>query len=292
MAEDLSLDAIRTNAVGKELPQEELERFHAGYEDERMIPTRDGEAHVYFFAPAAEGKFPVIVNMHGGGFVKGHRDQDTVFCRNLVENSGFCVVDIDYHTAPEKMYPYALHECYDVAKYVVQHPEEFCADPEKLVLMGHSAGGNLVFGMQFLAQEEGVFRPALLVSEYPPLDFTVDPEEARYAHAPYTRVSVDKARKYNGWYIDKKHIRDITASPVYALREELASFPPVVLIMADQDTLTESSVKFASKLLDAGVTLYAKRVPGTSHGFTVRRKEDFRTAETMIFKALETVKNS
>lgn len=291
MAEEYSLESVRATGAGKELPREVLEMFHAGYEEERMIPTRDGEAHIYFYAPSKEGKFTLVINMHGGGFVKGHRDQDTVLCRNLVENGGVAVVDIDYHTAPEKMYPYALYECYDVVKYVAQHPVEFCADPEKLVLMGFSAGGNLVFGVELLAQEEGAFWPAQLISNYPPLDFTKDPADARYAYAPFNRVPVEKARKYNNWYIDPKHVREVTASPVLAMKSELQGFPPVLMIIAEQDTLAEDAVAFTAKLVDAGVTVTAKRVAGTLHGFVVGRKPGYEVAEKLIFEALEKVKN-
>lgn len=143
--------------------------------------------------------------------------------------------------------------------------------------------------MQFLAQEEHSFQPALIVADYPPLDFTQDPGEARYAYAPFIRVPAEKARNYNNWYIDKSQIREITASPVMALREELESFPPVLLIMAEQDTLTEGSLRFAQKLMDAGVTVTAKCVKGAPHGFTVQRKHGFEVAEKLIFDALKKV---
>ncbi len=291
MSEDLSLDHVRKSAAGLNLSEEELNRFRVGYEDERMIPVRSGEAHIYYYAPAKEGNFPVFVNLHGGGFVKGHRDQDTVFCRNIVQNSGYCVFDISYHTAPEYRYPYALNEAYDAVKYLVQHPEEFNADITKLVIAGHSAGGNLAAGIQFLAQEEADFKPSLLIIDYAPLDFTQDPAEQRYANAPGMRISVEKARTYNNWYIDRKYVRDITASPVLAMKDELENFPPVLMLIADQDSLAEGDVKFAAKLIDAGVTVVAKRIKGTSHGFLIRRKENFELAEKMIFDMLLKVKN-
>lgn len=290
MKEELTVEALRANGAGKTLPEEELQRFHAGYEDERMIPVRAGKAHIYYYAPAEMGIFPLFINLHGGGFIKGHRDQDTVFCRNIVENSGYCVVDIDYHTAPEKRYPYALEESYDVVKYIYAHPEEFHADLAKVVLAGHSAGGNLVAGIELLARRENAFQPSLLIMEYPPLDFITDPEEHRYANAPDMRVSVEKSRKYNNWYIDRSQVREVTASPIMAMKEELAEFPPVVLILAERDSLTEAAIKFATKLMDAGVTVLAKRVKGTQHGFTVRRAAGFEVAEKMIFAALEKVK--
>ncbi len=288
---EVTLDGVRSQAVGKNLSEEELNLFHAGHEEERMIPTRHGETHVYIYVPEEKKEaYPVMVNLHGGGFVKGHRDQDVVFGRNMAQNAGYVVVDVDYHTAPEYRYPYALEECYDVTKYVAEHPEEFWTDLSALVLIGHSAGGNLVCGVEFLAQESGAFQPSCLILDYPPTSFINRPEDCRYADAPYTRISPEQSRKYREWYIDKAHIRDITASPVLATQEELENFPPVLMILAEQDSLSAEGVELATKLIDAGVTVTAKRVKGSSHGFTVRRTEGFEVAEKLIFEMLEKIR--
>ncbi len=288
---EVTLEGVRSQAVGKTLSEEELNRFHAGHEEERMIPTRHGETHVYIYVPEEKREtYPVMVNLHGGGFVKGHRDQDVVFGRNMAQNAGYVVVDVDYHTAPEYRYPYALEECYDVTKYVAEHPEEFWTDLSALVLIGHSAGGNLVCGVEFMAQESGAFQPSGLILDYPPTSFVNRPEDCRYANAPYTRIPPEQSRKYREWYIDKAHIREITASPVLATQEELENFPPVLMIMAEQDSLSAEGVELAAKLIDAGVTVTAKRVKGSSHGFTVRRTEGFEVAEELIFKMLADVK--
>lgn len=284
----LTLNEVREQAVGKYLSQEEMNRFCVGFEEERMIPTRHGETHIYFYIPDEKRDiYPVLINLHGGGFVKGHRDQDVVFCRNMAQNAGYVVVDIDYHTAPEYRYPYALEECYDVIQYVAEHPQEFLADPDAIALIGHSAGANFVCGVQFMAQESGAFHPMQLILDYPPLSFVNRPEDCRYAYAPYIRISVEQSRKYREWYIDKSQIREITASPLLATQEELELFPPVLIVLAEEDSLSQEGVEFAAKLIDAGVTVYAKRVKGSSHGFTVRRTAGFETAEEMILEVLE-----
>lgn len=285
---ELTLNEVREQAVGKYLSQEEMNRFCVGFEEERMIPTRHGETHIYFYIPDEKrDKYPVLINLHGGGFVKGHRDQDVVFCRNMAQNAGYVVMDIDYHTAPEYRYPYALEECYDVIQYVAEHPQEFLADPDAIALIGHSAGANFVCGVQFMAQESGAFHPMQLILDYPPLSFVNRPEDCRYAYAPYIRISVEQSRKYREWYIDKSQIREITASPLLATQEELELFPPVLMVLAEEDSLSQEGVEFAAKLIDAGVTVYAKRVKGSSHGFTVRRTAGFETAEEMILEVLE-----
>ena len=284
---EVTLEEVRHQAVGQTLSEEVLNQFHAGYEEERMISTRHGETRVYIYVPEGERNvYPVMVNLHGGGFVKGYRDQDIVYARNIAQNAGYVVVDVDYHTAPEYRYPYALEESYDVVKYVVEHPAEFWTDLSALVLAGHSAGGNLVCGIQFMAQESGAFQPSCLILEYPPTSFVNRPEDCRYANADYIRISPEQSRKYREWYIDKSHIRDITASPVLATQEELETFPPVLMILAEQDSLSAEGVELAARLLDAGVTVVAKRVKGSCHGFTVHRTNGVEVAEKLTFKML------
>ena len=284
----VTLESVRKNAVGQTLSEKELNQFSAGKEEERMIPTRHGETHIYVYYPVGKAEiFPVMINLHGGGFVKGHRDQDVVYCRNICQNIRYVVIDIDYHTAPEYRYPYALEESYDVTKYVAEHPEEFKADISRMVISGHSAGGNLACGIEFMALESGAFHPAQLILDYPPMNLAVSPKEKRYAYAPFIRNSVEQEELYLEWYIDKNRRKEITASPVYATPEEIENFPPVLMILAEQDVLAYDAAKFAFKLIDAGVTVYAKRVKGASHGFTVRRKEGYETAEQMIFEVLK-----
>ena len=74
-----------------------------------------------------------------------------------------------------------------------------------------------------------------------------------------------------------------------ATQEELENFPPVLLIMAEQDSLSAEGLELAAKLIDAGVTVTAKRVKGSSHGFTVRRTEGYEVAEGLIFEMLEKI---
>ena len=288
----ITLDSVRKSAVGGSLSEEELNCFHCGHEEERMIPTRYGETHVYIYVPeGGKDTYPLMLNLHGGGFVKGHRDQDVVYCRNMAQNAGYVVVDIDYHTAPEYKYPYALEESYDVLKYVVQHSSEFWADPDCVVVGGHSAGGNLAAGIQFLAQREDEVQISLLILDYPPVDFTNLPEERRYAYAPFIRNSVEQEYRYREWYLSEPDdMYKITVSPVLACKADLEKFPPVVYIIAEKDILSEESIRFATRLIDAGVTVYAKRIKGSSHGFTVRRTGNFEVAEQMILDALKHLK--
>lgn len=278
------LERIRKNAAGLKVEQDLLELFSAGREEELEIPTRNGITHVYVYYPEHEQENnPVFINLHGGGFVKGHREQDVVFSRNICQNTGCIVYDIDYKTAPEKKYPYALHEAYDVTKYLWEHADSLGLDRNRFVMAGHSAGGNLTLGVGIMAGYRKEFKLAGLICDYPPVDLVKDPEQKRFGDDPTVRPPVSDARMYNEWYIDPERRKESTASPAYASEAELATLPPVLLITAGHDTLGEEAEQLAYRMIEAGVTLLAKRVIEADHGFTVRRTAGFEQAEKLIF---------
>ena len=284
------LERIRSQAVGLKVDQDQLALFHAEKEEETDLPTRDGSTHVYIYYPKPRKElYPVFINLHGGGFVKGHREQDVVFCRNICQNAGCMVFDIDYRTAPEKKYPYALHEAYDVVKYLWENAETWQLDRKRFVMAGHSAGGNLTLATAILMGHQREFQLAGIICDYPPVDMVRDPGEKRFADDPTVRPPVADARKYNEWYIDSDRRKESTASPAYATEEELASLPPVLMITAGHDVLGEEAEQLVYRMVEAGVTVTARRVLGADHGFTVRRKPGFEVAEKLIFGFLKSV---
>lgn len=280
------LDRIRNNAVGKSLDEEQLHLFSARKEEQIDVPTRDGSTHVYVYYPEETETYPVFINLHGGGFVKGHRDQDIVFCRNLCQNAKCMVFDIDYKTAPEHRYPYAVHEVYDALAYIYEHAEDWKLDRSKFVMGGHSAGGNLTLAACFLNEKEKKFDLQGIILDYPPVDMVKDPGDKRFGNDPTVRPPIADARMYTDWYVDPEHRKECTASPAYATEEELAGLPEVLLITAGHDTLGEEAEQLAYRMIEVGVTIQAKRVLGADHGFVVRRKPGFEVAEKLIFQFL------
>ena len=125
--------------------QEELAAL-SGKETELWIQTKNGYCvHVFEERPEAlPDRAPILLNFHGGGFLKGRTDRERRYCCAVMEATNALVWDVDYSLAPEKPFPYAAEESYGIIQYVFEHAEELCIDPEKIMLAGHSAGGNLV----------------------------------------------------------------------------------------------------------------------------------------------------
>ncbi|MGL5436890.1 MAG: alpha/beta hydrolase [Lachnospiraceae bacterium] len=281
---------LREVEVSKMVSDELLQRFKVRETLGKNVPTRDGETHVFIHYPNVESDepLPLFVNIHGGGFVKEHRPRDIVFCKNICSNIECVVIDIDYVPAPEQKYPYALHQCYDVVKWAVENHEELNIDPSRLVLTGHSAGGNMVAGIALMNRDNKDFDISLQILDYPPLDLYTPPQLKRNAYKN-AAMSPEKASIYNNLYVDAESTLLPTVSPLYAPDEMLLGLPEALIITCGDDALGEETEKYTYRLIQAGVTVTARRFLHSSHGFVMSRKDEYDEAEKLIFDALRRV---
>mgnify|MGYP000692422064 CR=1 FL=1 len=117
-----------------------------GTEKELWIEVADGrKVHLFEERPdALPENAALLLNFHGGGFIKGRTDRDRRYCCTLMEQLNCLVWDVDYCLAPEQAFPAAVEETYGIIAYASEHAPELGIDPQKILLAGHSAGGNLV----------------------------------------------------------------------------------------------------------------------------------------------------
>src|SRR5438552_4131707 len=96
------------------------------------------------YVPRSQGLHPAIVYVHGGGFTAGDkRDYDRSATTPLMER-GFGVISVNYRLAPKHPFPAAADDVETAIRYIKTHAQELNVDPDRLVLMGASAGGHLV----------------------------------------------------------------------------------------------------------------------------------------------------
>ncbi|MBE6836877.1 MAG: alpha/beta hydrolase [Ruminococcus sp.] len=86
---------------------------------------------------------PTIVNIHGGGWVYGNKEVYQYYCMSLAQR-GFTVVNINYRLAPETRFPGAVCDINNALKFIENHGAEYFVDKDRLILVGDSAGGQLV----------------------------------------------------------------------------------------------------------------------------------------------------
>lgn len=286
--EEEMAEKIINAGVGKSLSEEELHAFSVGAEWDMEVDTRVGKTLVHMYRPAnVEGKqLPLLINMHGGGFIKGRRDQDIVFCRNICSRSEYLLADIDYVPSPAMRYPGQVYACFDVLQYFAAHAEAQNVIREKIAVSGHSAGGSLAAALILMAIDNGAFVPALQILDYPGLDMHISAIDKRNGNSN-PRVPAWKADFYNRMYVDPEDTAEIYCSPALATDQQLRQMPPTLMMYCEDDTFCDEDAAFAARLMNLGVRVYGKCFHHSSHGFVVQRKGEFETAENMLLQALK-----
>ncbi|MFC6202851.1 alpha/beta hydrolase fold domain-containing protein [Lactiplantibacillus nangangensis] len=233
------------------------------------FPLSSGEtAKLYIHEPNYVPSKGIIIDFHGSGFVHLHNDHDSYFCKRIGIATQYTVLDFDYPLAPEHPFPAALDACDELVQAVQAHYSDYCAAiPQKLILIGHSAGGNLVAGTQMRALKAGRPVADLAVLDYPALDLDTDPDDLTYPTGAV--ISAEQAKRFNRFYRANTPLGNPEVSPVLASVPSLVGFPQTVIHTADHDTLAPEGETFGHHLALAHTPVTTKRYANSLHGFTV-----------------------
>ena len=229
------------------------------------IPAGGHDVRVRIIRPFAAMNLPVLVWLHGGGWVFGSIEGSEPLCRNLAMRSDCIVVTVDYRLAPENPYPAPLNDCLDAFRWVRAHIHEFGGDPLSVAIGGDSAGGNLAVGVTRSLLDEGDDVPVFQLLAYPALEWRVDrPSRVEHAEAPLLTQS--DAEWFMTMYAgDASNFTDERAFPSNST--SFQGFPPTLVIGADVDVLRDEGVAFAETLRRDGVSADSIVYPGVFHGF-------------------------
>ncbi len=211
---------------------------------------------------------PVVVNMHGGGFVQGDLDQSDWFCGQVALVAGVVVVSLDYRLAPEHPFPGPAQDCYAAVEALVTDAGRWGIDPERVAVMGDSAGGNLSTVVCLMARDarrRGERAPTIGAQclIYPGTEMVdVLPSERAIPTAPILHAS--DIRGFHRLYLAGADGTDPYASP---LRADLADLPPALVQTAEHDPLRDHGIRYADALAAAGVTVRYTDYQGACHGY-------------------------
>jgi acetyl esterase len=212
---------------------------------------------------------PVIVYIHGAGWVFGSTQTHDRLVRELAVGAGAAVVFPVYRLCPEVRYPTALEECYMVARWVARRGQEHGLDAQRLAVAGDSVGGNMAAAVTLLSRERGGPDIRLQLLFYPVTDASFDTASYhQFAEGYHLR------RDAMMWCWDQytrhpSERKEITASPLRASVEQLQGLPPALIITAEADVLRDEGEAYANKLRAAGVRVTAVRFQGTIHDFVM-----------------------
>lgn len=211
--------------------------------------------------PNGDGPFPVLVWIHGGGFVIGSAELSLGVARELAAGATCVIVSVDYGLAPENRFPGPVDECAAVTRWVLEHAGELGGDPARVAIGGDSAGGNL---SAVVALEVPGLVHQLLV--YPTVDLTMSYPSIEENAEGYLLTKAAMVW-FDNHYLGDHDPKDPRVSPLYAGLAVLASAPPAHVITAEFDPLRDEGEAYAELLREAGVEVHAKRYDGQIHAF-------------------------
>jgi acetyl esterase/lipase len=256
-----TVDEVQSGEIDKPAIDEEWITVEGG-------PT--GSVRVRIVRPAgATGTLPVILYIHGAGWVFGNAHTHDRLVRELAVGTGAAVVFPEYSLSPEARYPVAIEQNYAVAQWVVKQGGTKDLDGSRLAVAGDSVGGNMTAALTLMAKERGDVPLAFQVLFYPVTDAAFDTGSYHQFATGYFLRRDAMQWFWDQYTTDPAQRAEITASPLRATTEQLAGLPPALVITGEADVLRDEGEAYAGKLREAGVPVTAVRYQGIIHDFVM-----------------------
>lgn len=237
----------------------------------KMVPIQ-GERHVielpgrnidmaYYRADSENA--PLIIGLHGGGFVFGGSALDDDMWMAVSQALDVNVASLDYRKCPDYRWPAPVEDVFECACYLKEHAETFGFDPEDMSVMGFSAGANLAATACINAKKQGADLYKRQYLFYPCIDLVTNPadkgEEGSFEPAVLMA--------FNEMYVDEENAKHILASPIFATQEDLMGLPEAIVVLAEKDQLKHEGDKYVQMLNDADVPVSYTTIEDMPHAF-------------------------
>jgi acetyl esterase len=212
---------------------------------------------------------PVILYVHGAGWVFGDAHTHDRLVRDLAIGANAAVVFPEYDRSPDVGYPVAIEQSYAAAQWITTSGSDKGLDGSTIAVAGDSVGGNMTIALTLLAKER---KDVSFVSQllfYPVTDAAFDTGSYKeFAVGYYLTLAGMK------WFWDQYTTSDeeralITVSPLRATTEQLTGLPPALVINGEADVLRDEGEAYAGKLREAGVDVTQVRYAATIHDFVM-----------------------
>ncbi len=221
------------------------------------------DAKLDVYQPAGENNHPTLIYIHGGGWVSGTKEAAILEIMPFLQK-GWAVVNVEYRLARISLAPAAVEDCRCALHWVYDHANDYKFDTERIVLMGHSAGGHLALTTGMLPVSAGLDR------ECPP------EKEVQVAAIVDWFGITDVGDLFEGahkedyaimWMGSQVNREDIArrVSPLTYVR---AGVPPIIMIQGDADKIVpySHSVRLHEALDRSGIPNELVTIPGGHHG--------------------------
>ncbi|MEU6026295.1 alpha/beta hydrolase [Streptomyces tauricus] len=277
-----AVDEVQSGEIAKPAVDEEWITVSGG-------PT--GTVRARIVKPAgATGPLPVIIYIHGAGWVFGNAHTHDRLVRELAVGANAAVVFPEYDLSPEARYPVAIEQNWTVARWVVEQGASKDLDATRIAVTGDSVGGNMAAALTLMAKERGGVPLLQQVLFYPVTDASFDTNSYHQFATGYFLRRDGMQWFWDQYTTDEAERAQITASPLRATTEQLTGLPPALVITGEADVLRDEGEAYANKLREAGVPVTAVRFQGIIHDFVMLNAlRETHAAEAAISLAVRTL---
>jgi acetyl esterase len=236
-----------------------------------IIPVDDGVITGYFFqkqgreATQITSLKPLIIYYHGGGWVWGNMGLYNFICARIASLTNAMVLSVDYRLAPQHKFPVAVEDCYDTLLWAAQGARYWKVDPERIYVMGDSAGGNLATVVSRLARDRKGPPLAGQVLIYPVTDGRMRTQSYDTFKESPTLTAKEMQFFIKSYQSEPKDILNPYFSPLLA--KDHSRLPPALIITADNDPLLDDGRLYAEALASADTPVRHLECKNTVHGF-------------------------
>jgi acetyl esterase/lipase len=214
----------------------------------------------------SSGPLPVVVFLHGGGWVIGDLETHDRACRRLAAASRAAVLSVDYRRAPEHPWPAAVDDAVATLTWIASTPADLDPQPPATAIAGDSAGGTTA-ALACLAVRDVArnLLPSLQVLIYANTDLTGSGASMQSKGHGFGLGASDIAWFSAQWVPDPKMLSDPRVSPL--LEPDLTRLPASIVVTCEHDPLRDQGNAYARRLIASGVSTILRQEPGMVHNF-------------------------
>ena len=241
-------------------------------------PVSGGTIRLRHYSKGDDTPRPLLLYLHGGGWVIGDLDTHDGICRYMAKKTSANVVAVDYRLAPEHVFPVPYQDCVDALNWLAQNQQALKLDCSKTIIMGDSAGGNMA---TILANEKHISQDIKIISQillYPVTDLTASAPSYQKIKQGFSLVDKTMYWFREKYVPEKTDLKDRRLSPLFHNHNKQ---PPMFIVTVGLDPLADEGCDYANLAAKSGTELEHHHLPRHMHGmFTSAGK--VKTAKKML----------
>ncbi len=263
------------------LPTDQLELFKklAPYRDynapeeleitDSSVPGLNGapDVKIRIYKRKGLGRTPMLLNIHGGGFVSGDLDNDNHRCTGFAMNVDCTVVSVEYRLSPEHIFPSALEDCRAVLEHAYENPDHYGIDKDNIAVFGTSAGGCLAAGLCLYLRDHKGPAIKMQILNFPVLSGIAVTNSAKMLYEGTPMVKGDGLSDVIQLYLGGYNGSAPSYYALPALARDLYGLPPAFVVTCEYDPLRDEGIDYAKRLMEFAVPTELHSMPRVSHGY-------------------------